>query len=308
MENGEAVIGGIDTSVPGDGDSDVLTTQFFANIQSFRAGKAVAYKGDAMSSVYYPVFHEYRGNKEVGAVLLAVINWATYFEDILVGTKDSILVVLKNTCGGESTYRITGPTVEFLGLGDYHNPDYNDLVVEAAFPSVIEGTSEQEAIKLNQEVCSYTIEVYPTDDMHDEYISWSPVVFTAGVSAVFLFTMLLFVLYDRLVERRQKLIHDRAVQSTAIVSSLFPQAVTEKLIRDGPNGNLPLAAYQSPYKKLASFLTDGESDMDDGASVMSNDKPIADFFPNCTVLFADISGFTAWSSSREPAQGAQLLS
>ena len=27
---------------------------------------------------------------------------------------------------------------------------------------------------------------------------------------------------------------------------------------------------------------------------------IADLFPNCTVLFADIAGFTAWSSTRGP--------
>jgi class 3 adenylate cyclase len=38
-----------------------------------------------------------------------------------------------------------------------------------------------------------------------------------------------------------------------------------------------------------------------------NSKPIADLFPNCTVLFADIAGFTAWSSSREPAQVFTLL-
>jgi class 3 adenylate cyclase len=36
-------------------------------------------------------------------------------------------------------------------------------------------------------------------------------------------------------------------------------------------------------------------------------KPIADFFPHTTVLFEDVSGFTAWSSVREPAQVFVLL-
>lgn len=36
-------------------------------------------------------------------------------------------------------------------------------------------------------------------------------------------------------------------------------------------------------------------------------KPIADLFPSATVLFADIEGFTAWSSVREPAQVFTLL-
>ena len=38
-----------------------------------------------------------------------------------------------------------------------------------------------------------------------------------------------------------------------------------------------------------------------------HEKPIADLFPSCTVLFADISGFTAWSSEREPEQVFRLL-
>ena len=36
-------------------------------------------------------------------------------------------------------------------------------------------------------------------------------------------------------------------------------------------------------------------------------KPIADLFPQVTVLFADIAGFTSWSSVREPSQVFTLL-
>lgn len=36
-------------------------------------------------------------------------------------------------------------------------------------------------------------------------------------------------------------------------------------------------------------------------------KPIADYFPHCTVLFADIVGFTAWSSVRDPTAVFTLL-
>ena len=53
--------------------------------------------------------------------------------------------------------------------------------------------------------------------------------------------------------------------------------------------------------KLKSFLNGG-SDIG-----MQHDQPIADLFPYCTVMFADIAGFTAWSSAREPAQVFILL-
>jgi class 3 adenylate cyclase len=36
-------------------------------------------------------------------------------------------------------------------------------------------------------------------------------------------------------------------------------------------------------------------------------RPIADLFPHATVLFGDIAGFTAWSSTREPPQVFILL-
>jgi class 3 adenylate cyclase len=53
--------------------------------------------------------------------------------------------------------------------------------------------------------------------------------------------------------------------------------------------------------RLKSFLSG------DSAGGEDNLQPIADLFPNCTVLFADISGFTAWSSTRDPAQVFILL-
>eukprot|EP00934_Nitzschia_sp_Nitz4_P000279 Nitzschia sp. Nitz4//scaffold921_size634//25//552//NITZ4_009337-RA/size634-processed-gene-0.3-mRNA-1//1//CDS//3329560144//279//frame0 len=45
----------------------------------------------------------------------------------------------------------------------------------------------------------------------------------------------------------------------------------------------------------------------DFGSVMEESQPIADLFPYCTVLFADIAGFTAWSSTRDPSQVFTLL-
>jgi len=53
--------------------------------------------------------------------------------------------------------------------------------------------------------------------------------------------------------------------------------------------------------KLKTFLDGNE------LAAQNNEQPIADFFPDCTVFFADIAGFTAWSSTREPAQVFMLL-
>lgn len=52
-------------------------------------------------------------------------------------------------------------------------------------------------------------------------------------------------------------------------------------------------------KRLKGFL--------DGNDKQISAAPIADLFPHCTVFFADIAGFTAWSSTRDPAQVFILL-
>ena len=55
--------------------------------------------------------------------------------------------------------------------------------------------------------------------------------------------------------------------------------------------------------RLRTYLTEGEDAAENGG----DSNPIADLFPECTVLFADIVGFTAWSSMREPAQVCEGL-
>lgn len=65
----------------------------------------------------------------------------------------------------------------------------------------------------------------------------------------------------------------------------------------------------SPKQQLEQFLgatVDMSKPLLNGESSAVS-KPIADFFPETTMMYADIVGFTAWSSMREPAQVFTLL-
>jgi hypothetical protein len=56
------------------------------------------------------------------------------------------------------------------------------------------------------------------------------------------------------------------------------------------------------------ILEDGsEGDEDERLIRSTQKKPIADFFAQATIFFADLVGFTAWSSVREPSQVFRLL-
>lgn len=111
---------------------------------------------------------------------------------------------------------------------------------------------------------------------------------------VFLVTIATFLLYDRLVERRQLIVLEKAAQSTAIVTSLFPKQVCERLLEDDDFKEERKGLGHAPKNKLKNFLSSPNEVQH------SNKSTMAELFPNCTVLFADISGFTAWSSTREP--------
>jgi class 3 adenylate cyclase len=50
-----------------------------------------------------------------------------------------------------------------------------------------------------------------------------------------------------------------------------------------------------------------ETKVDESILRFGNTKPMADFYPNTTILMCDIAGFTAWSSARAPADVFRLL-
>lgn len=133
---------------------------------------------------------------------------------------------------------------------------------------------------------------------------------------------------------------DLASRSSAIVESLFPAVVRERMFRSVEQTQQPQAkesvscdasavsrsttitrtdAYSSnhhQYSDAMSIVTEPEVSLKKflqslpdhyRKSDLPRSQPIADMFPNTTVLFADIAGFTAWSSEREPSQVFTLL-
>ncbi len=74
------------------------------------------------------------------------------------------------------------------------------------------------------------------------------------------------------------------------------------------NRNREATPGETAKLQLKSFLSNVPASADqDMVDDVLNAKPIADLFPNTTVMFADIAGFTAWSSQREPSQVFTLL-
>jgi hypothetical protein len=187
----------------------------------------------------------------------------------------------------------TESQAHYVGEGDLHDSSYNEMMERFPFSK-----SQDESSEDLDGQCSYYIEIYPTAPFEEEYSSKLPVAFSVLIAVVFFLMGSAFFYYDRVVQRRNRKVAGFAAKSNAIIASLFPSNVRDRLLGEKEE--------EGGVGQLKSFLNSNSKD--GGRAFLNNrSKPIADLFPETTILFADISGFTAWSSVREPAKVFTLL-
>ncbi|CAJ1948357.1 unnamed protein product [Cylindrotheca closterium] len=173
------------------------------------------------------------------------------------------------------------------------------------------------------------------------------VILTAVVAVGFVILLCTFLVYDFMVEKRQDIVVSIATKSTAIVDGLFPAQVRDRMMNGTPemapkndnqsvppgsvadltsqadvlsNGNALVIEPGKPKSQSARSSESKKTELENknlsvkqflAENGMFSDtrstQPIADLFPNTTVIFADIAGFTAWSSQRDPPQVFTLL-
>jgi Adenylate and Guanylate cyclase catalytic domain len=135
----------------------------------------------------------------------------------------------------------------------------------------------------------------------NENLTSTPMYVTVAVVSVLSSTVIMFLVFNRLVEKRQQIILKKATDSTAIVSSLFPKQVRDRLLTSTESSDTSNNRLRFGSNQVKTYLSNDQNN----EGMLNN--PIADLFPNCTVMFADIAGFTAWSSTRDPEQVFILL-
>lgn len=270
-------------------------------------------------AIFYPIFSDDALQSEqqqlpepVGIVTLE-IGLESLFENVLPGYEDEPLTAVVDTsCGGQFTFQINGNQVSFVGAGDLHEdiPDVGEITTTSTtYQSFDELIAKNSALypTTDTTLCSYMVTLYPTNDFYSYYITNRPLIIEGLVGVVFFVTVAVFVGYDCMIERRQRRVLAAAQRTNALVSSLFPQGVRARMYdRNGQGASRQLEA--APKLLLKSFMVNSNNTADLQPDRTTNTtEPIADLFPHATVLFADISGFSAWASEREPSQVFTLL-
>lgn len=323
LNTGRATLSYLQTNQTGSDTEDLIRT--FMTLNQYRHDE-IDYiaNSDPLTQVAYPVFDGYNPmTKNVTGMVITTIFWRLLFANVLPESVQGVMCVLTNSLGDQATYRIDGRLATFLGPGDLHDTQYDDMVqsrdvadyiAERADPRLNSYTT----VELDVGYTSYQIFIYPSQDFEDTYITNEPIVYAVIVAIIFIFTSAVFLLYDYFVESRQRKVMDKAVKSTAVVTSLFPEAVHERLFANGDKSSNEFSQEMNAWK-AASMNNGGDGEgsnalhelmelrasQNQGPSLeqlnnhnnnhgkkKKKNRPIADKFANVTILFADLAGKT----------------
>eukprot|EP00980_Cylindrotheca_fusiformis_P018415 scaffold6054_cov118-Cylindrotheca_fusiformis.AAC.2 len=172
----------------------------FTRLPDTRPGRIDKFVVD--SQIMQPIMDK---GKAVGMIWLRV-PWLEFFQNLFVDDIFGIIVVIRSNCEIDDAIRvlsfaIDGSSVDFLGEFDAHDPKYDDHVVSEV---LLDLNLHAEDIPEGLCVPILTLDIYPTDALAVTFETSKPKLYTMVVVAIFVFTSLVFILYDYYVGRRQR--------------------------------------------------------------------------------------------------------
>ena len=174
------------------------------------------------------------GPNVVGSVSI-VFSWDTLLHSIMPDYIKGMVCVLQSSTGQVFSYKLSGDTVTLLGEGDLHDTKYDKYGRH-----VKANLGQRVDIEVAKEdFIAYALHIYPSNEFEAQYVTNKSRIIVVGVVLIFLFTSVLFGLYDYLVESRQQRTARLARQTGHIVDSMFPAAFRDRLYSiHGSNGAL----------------------------------------------------------------------
>lgn len=261
-----------------EGDVPVTSDIQYRNTSVFKAYARMnigAPTGFLFSPVYSP-----DQAKIVGSIATEY-PWQALFQSVEAFSNIPMRVIVENSCGQELSFDpdFEDDSIRFIGAGDFHDHHYEDLVMMSTyedFETIVKFGSKVPRNQTDIDYCRYRIRVYPTSEHEERFLSTKPAYYSVGSVLIFIFSSVVFGVYDWLVRRRQTIIMNSATKTTNIVTSLFPENVRERLYEQASQTEGKLGRLNKV--KLESFA---EGVLDVGVI----GEPIADLFPSAVSPF-----------------------
>ena len=204
------------------------------------------------------------------------LAWDFSLLNLLPVGVNGLYAVVSSDCNQTYTYELVGPHAYFRGNGDLHELAYDDYAVDVDL-----ALFNDQATANMPGHCQYKMTLFPSESFEDEYHTGTPEIFLAVVASTFVVVIIIFFVYDLFVQRRnEKLIAD-AARSNALVTSMFPGEIRDRLLDQKDNE-------QQDPKNLKTYLINKSSGHLPGEEKNEDPtKPMADLFLSTTVMFAE---------------------
>lgn len=223
-------------------------------------------------SAYAVLFQPVKVGGAAVAFVSAVIDWASVFINVFDPSVQGVYAVV-DSCGTQSTFVMNGAEASFVGFGDLHDGQFNNLAVAVPFDSMGE--------------CKHTLYLFPSSSLQGSSAQTAAAL-TATVVLLFVAAAVCFLVYDGCLRRKQ-MVGDATpwTHSHKTVEQIFPVA---KTLPDSSAAAPPAAdANMLPSDAMNSKqlqTKDALMKYVNGGTHEKEAKPIAELFPEATVLFA----------------------
>lgn len=248
--------------------------------------------GEPFSTYFVPLYDTFGKDHLVGT-MTGFLVWGRFFRNLLPhGVSDIDLVLDSGDCGEHFTWRLDGTNATFLGEGDLHETKFDKYKFSTLF-----GEYEDTQAVVESGVCLFSVSVYPSSSFEGTFETSKPVYLSAVVGSVFLLVIVAFFSFDYFQTKRNDKVLKSAAKTSSVVTSMFPTEFRDRLMQNTETQNAKneqskmkkSVYFASQDQRIKHFLKDGDDEDDDRVFGRSS-KAIADFYPDVTVMFADIVG------------------
>mmetsp|Transcript_3946 Transcript_3946/g.9607 ORF Transcript_3946/g.9607 Transcript_3946/m.9607 type:complete len:927 (-) Transcript_3946:356-3136(-) len=140
--------------------------------------------------MFHPIFPANNQSQFVGFATSS-IHWEEVLDSVVPDYVDGLICII-STETSKATYEINGGVPFLKGDGDLHDPKYDSFARSTVLNDVFTGSKTS---------VTYTLTVYPTDAVINNFSTGTPLAVAIGFFSVILLCAILFLGYDLLVRQ-----------------------------------------------------------------------------------------------------------
>jgi len=260
-------------------------------------GVKTAKLNSASSILLHPIHESSEHDGSIKGFAMGIFDWTDLFSGLLPDHINGIVVVLVNPCArNEShTFGLHAGEATYKGVGDLHEMgiDMDDKSIETVlteFDAFVRTGTTSSANEPTQQ-CNFVVHIYSSAEFRTQTESKAPLIFIIVIAAVFIGTGLIFLVYVFLVSNRQSEVMAIAQSANAVVASLFPASVRDEILKNAEEEVNKRASQRREAKRSISRRGNRKArekkDKLSKQDAPTRSKPIADKYPEASVLFAE---------------------